>query len=76
VTSHKLRWRPIRTVPNGYGSSDVLLVTNNIRARDSRGNKTHVWLVSAVYKDGSEYSAFTENMQRLYGLTHWMRLNL
>jgi len=54
-----------------------VLVTNNFEARDAKGQRSHVWVVSLVQKtDEPEgpFMAFTEMDRRLWGLTHYAEI--
>jgi hypothetical protein len=51
----------------------MLLVTNNIAARDAFGHYSHVWLTSLVQrKESGVFVAFAEPSDQLIeNLTHW-----
>ena len=50
----------------------LILVTNNIEARNRHGNMSHVWLTSMLHHSGREFSAFpVESDHKVIGITHW-----
>ncbi len=53
--------------------SPLLLVTNNIRARNAFGFMSHVWLVSMIHKQADgEFKAFKEDgYAMVHNLSHW-----
>lgn len=52
-------------------TTDRVLVTNNIDARDRMGRMSHVWWATPI-QSKNEIVAFTENDWKIYGLTHWL----
>lgn len=62
-------WKPIKRE-----IKRKVLVTNNVDARDAHGRMSHVWVVGLVQKDGREFIAFDDHMQRLWGLSHYAEL--
>jgi hypothetical protein len=53
-------------------TTDRVLVTNNMRARDRMGRMSHVWFASPIKsEDGSEWVAFDEGDRKIHGLSHW-----
>ena len=53
-----------------------VLVTNNLDARDARGQMSHVWVASLVQIDdsGKEFITFTDHWQKIWGLSHYAEL--
>lgn len=53
-------------------SRDWILVTNNLASRDALGNRSHLWLTQALYKqpDGS-FAAFDTGDRKIHNITHW-----
>lgn len=50
----------------------LILVTNNIEARDRYRKKTHVWLTTMVHSGAGEITCFAEPTDiRIRNLTHW-----
>jgi len=64
-------WKPIK----GEIKRKVL-VTNNIKARDAHGNRSHVWIVSMVHEKDNDagFTAFIDNYTRLWDLTHYAEI--
>lgn len=53
----------------------LVLVTNNIEARDAVGTMSHVWFVRMVHKQGDgTFLAFSESDVKIHGLTHYCEL--
>ncbi len=50
---------------------DLVLVTNNIKARDRMGRMSHVWLLSPIQSDKGGWVGFTESNSKVLGLSHW-----
>lgn len=49
-----------------------LLVTNNIKARNSHGEMSHFWLVTMIHGSREAgFSSFDECDNRLHRITHW-----
>lgn len=66
-------WRPVD--PNNLPEPQWMLVTNNIDARDARGDMSHLWLVYMLHApslDEPQYgvTAFSGNRRICY-ITHW-----
>lgn len=53
-------------------TTDSVLVTNNIKARDRMGRKSHVWLLSPIKSRDGEVVGFTDGDRKVHSLTHWM----
>jgi hypothetical protein len=56
-----------------------VLVTNNIEARDAKGNMSHVWVVTIVVKSAEpdmygKFTAFDGAYRRLPDLTHYCEI--
>ena len=66
-------WRPVH--PNNLPEPQWMLVTNNIDARDARGDMSHLWLVYMLHAPSlsePQYgvTAFSGNRRICY-ITHW-----
>src|SRR5690606_245407 len=66
-------WRPVD--PNNLPEPQWMLVTNNIDARDARGDMSHLWLVYMLHAPSlnePQYgvTAFSGNRRICY-ITHW-----
>jgi hypothetical protein len=67
-------WKPIKTAPRDCHQGKFL-VTNNLEARDPFGYMSHLWLTSAVFKDGNQYAAYADtSWNTVFNLTHWREL--
>ena len=56
----------------------MLLVTNNIDARDAYGQPSHVWIVHLLQemeREPGRYCAYSEEWAKVEGITHWMYLD-
>lgn len=51
---------------------DLVLVTNNINARDRMGRMSHVWFAMPI-KGRDGWVAFDDADREIMGLTHWKR---
>jgi len=49
-----------------------VLVTNNINATNRMGQPSHVWFVSPQRVKKGEWVGFTDSMQKVEALTHWL----
>lgn len=50
----------------------IVLVTNNIKAKDRMGNMSHVWYERPIRIDqNNEWMAFSDAGRKIHGLTHW-----
>lgn len=73
-----MTWLPIATA-NIAEPHGVILVTNNLRALDAYGKKSHVWLTTMIHEDSEEpgtYSCYPEpfdpfHSSKVHFLTHW-----
>lgn len=70
-----LKWKRIR----GKKSRGIYLVTNNLKARDAFGRKSHVWLTDFIQRsstpeqDGT-FIIFTDFDQKVCNLTHYIEI--
>lgn len=52
-------------------TTNRVLVTNNLNAKDRMGRMSHVWFAAPIRgKDG--WCTFDEADRKIIGLTHWM----
>ena len=61
--------------------SRTVLVTNNLKARDAKGNMSHVWVVTIIIESSEpdkygKFTAFDEADRRLMDLTHYCEIPL
>jgi hypothetical protein len=49
-----------------------VLVTNNVNATNRMGQPSHVWFVSPQRVKKGEWVGFTDAMQKVEALTHWL----
>ena len=49
-----------------------VLVTNNINATNRMGQPSHVWFISPQRVKEREWIGFTDSMQKVEALTHWL----
>lgn len=49
----------------------VVLVTNNLNARNRMGQMSHLWLARPIKGSDGEWCAYTDGDQKIHSLTHW-----
>lgn len=49
----------------------VVLVTNNLKARNRMGQMSHLWLARPIKGSDGEWCAYTDGDQKIHALTHW-----
>jgi len=68
----KSRW--IRFTRRHPPKNRKVLVTNNLAARDSYGDMSHLWIATPFRSVSEHWYTFDNCDQQIYNLTHWMPL--